>query len=422
MALITTELASLLSTVRQPGDFFTAGTTELLAPLVAVDGVGPLALPLLPMQAQQLVATADPAPYGRGEETVIDTTVRRCWQIGPDRVHISGRHWAETLRTIVARVSEGLGVSEPITAEFYKLLVYDQGSFFVSHRDTEKMPGMFATLLVVLPSQFAGGELAVRHNGREVRLDLRGRSRGGRERGLLCGLRARGPARHGRLPPDYAREQAGAAALLQAWRAATSISDEDRPEKLVYLLEHAYTPAELGFAALKGVDRAVAGVLAAAAPQAQCELHLALLTIEENGAAEYPEHYGSRRGRWEEEDDFEAGEVFDRSVILSEWRRPDGNIGVFGEIPVEDQELSPPDACDELAPDEEHFHEATGNEGASFERIYRRAALVLWPSDRIVRGVEPGRLGGNAAISRRSDPTLGRERGGIAGTAVARRA
>jgi hypothetical protein len=32
-----------------------------------------------------------------------------------------------------------------------------------------------------------------------------------------------------------------------------------------------------------------------------------------------------------------------------------------------------------MDPDEEHFHEATGNEGASFERTYRRAALVLWP-------------------------------------------
>jgi hypothetical protein len=46
----------------------------------------------------------------------------------------------------------------------YKLLVYDQGSFFVSHRDTEKAPGMFATLVVVLPSASTGGELVVRHS------------------------------------------------------------------------------------------------------------------------------------------------------------------------------------------------------------------------------------------------------------------
>lgn len=70
-------------------------------------------------------------------------------------------------------------------------------------------------------------------------------------------------------------------------------------------------------------------------------------------------------------------------MILSDWRRPDGEGAAFGPIPVEEEELSPPDACDDLAPDEEHFREATGNEGASFERTYRRAALVLWPSARL---------------------------------------
>ena len=174
MSMITADLAASLGTVRRPGDFAAAGTAELLAPRLEVEGVGPVALPLLPVQAQQLIAAAEPAPYGRGEETIIDPTVRRCWQIGPDRVRIGGRHWARTLETILARVAEGLGVDAPVTAEFYKLLLYDQGSFFVGHRDTEKVPGMFATLVVALPSSFAGGELVVRHKGREVRLDLRG--------------------------------------------------------------------------------------------------------------------------------------------------------------------------------------------------------------------------------------------------------
>ncbi|MGI9450811.1 MAG: 2OG-Fe(II) oxygenase, partial [Geminicoccaceae bacterium] len=46
-----------------------------------------------------------------------------------------------------------------------------------------------------------------------------------------------------------------------------------------------------------------------------------------------------------------------------------------------DDELSPPGSFDEMEPDEEHFQEATGNEGASFERTYRRAVLVLWPRE-----------------------------------------
>jgi hypothetical protein len=34
------------------------------------------------------------------------------------------------------------------------------------------------------------------------------------------------------------------------------------------------------------------------------------------------------------------------------------------------------------APDEQRLTEATGNEGASFERAYHRAALLVWPRDR----------------------------------------
>src|SRR3954471_24552201 len=97
MSMITADLAALLGTVRRPGDFFAAGTAELLAPLLEVEGVGPVALPVLPMQARELIAVAEPAPYGRGEETVIDPAVRRCRQIGRDPVRIHGRPWAQTL-------------------------------------------------------------------------------------------------------------------------------------------------------------------------------------------------------------------------------------------------------------------------------------------------------------------------------------
>jgi len=128
-------------------------------------------------------------------------------------------------------------------------------------------------------------------------------------------------------------------------------------------------------------------MLAAAAPHARCDLHLALLTIEENGSAEYTGSYGWRRGGREDEDDedsFEVVEVSNRDVALSDWRGLDGGAPAIGSIPVEEEdELSPPGACDDLAPDEQSFREATGNEGASFERTYRRAALVLWPSGRL---------------------------------------
>jgi predicted 2-oxoglutarate/Fe(II)-dependent dioxygenase YbiX len=398
---IAHELPALLSTVRTPGDFYSAGTIELTLPLLTVQGVGAVALPLLPQQAEQLIAVADRAPYGRGAQTLVDTSVRRTWQIGAERVRIEGASWARTLQAIVERVTEGLGVTTAVAAQLYKLLVYDEGSFFIEHRDTEKAAGMFATLVVALPSIHTGGELVVRHRGREVRLDLHGPDpsmaafaafyadcvhevlpvTSGCRLVLVYNLVREGRGRRPQ-PPDYEAETQRIAALLTAWGASEWGSDDEAPAKLVYPLEHAYTPAELSFQALKGADAAAAAVLGAAALRSGCELHVALLTIEESGSAEYSGYSGrSWRGNGGD-DEFEIVEVCDSSAVLSDWRSPDGAAAELGVFPVEEGELCPPDVFDEMEPDEQEFQEATGNEGVSFERSYRRAALVLWPGSR----------------------------------------
>ena len=137
MSSIATEFAGILSAVRRPGDFFVFGTAELRAPLLEVEGVGRVALPLLPAQAAQLAAVAEPARYGRGEATILDPAVRRSWQIGAERVRLEGRGWAATLESILAHVADGLGVDAPVSASLHKLLLYEAGGFFVGHRDTE---------------------------------------------------------------------------------------------------------------------------------------------------------------------------------------------------------------------------------------------------------------------------------------------
>ena len=388
MPSITAKLASALGSVRRPFAFAVSGRAELLAPDLHVEGVGRIALPLLPVQAQELVALAERAPFGRGSETLVDIEVRRTWQFAADRVRLNGRHWPRTLDDILGRVADGLGIGDPIRAEFYKLLVYDEGSFFASHRDTEKTDGMFATLVIVLPSQSEGGELVVRHGDCEERFDLSVAEpaeaafaafyadcvhevlpiRSGYRVALVYNLMREGAPL---AAPRYDGEHARVTSILRSWR------DDAGPAKIVYPLEHAYTPVALGFDGLKGADAGVAGVLAAAAEVSDVDLHLALFTIEESGWAEVV--YQGSSWRHSSEDVFEVGEVTDRHVGLGQWRRPDGAVSPLADIPVNEDELSPPASFEEIEPDEEHFWEATGNEGASFERTYSRAALVLWP-------------------------------------------
>lgn len=410
MSSLTSGLAAILSRVERPGDFYTTGTGEIFTPRLEVDGVGPVALPLLQVQAEALIAAAERAPYGRGEETVLDEKARRTWQIEAARVHIGGRHWEQSLEAMVAKVAEGLGVAGPVQAEFYKLLVYGEGDFFVSHRDTEKSPGMFGTLVIVLPSIYTGGELVVRHQGREMKLDMRREdpseaafaafyadclhevlpiTSGCRLTLIYNLLRTAGSLPE---PPNYRSEQDRVSELLRQWADAGETPEDELPGKIVYPLQHAYTPAELSFDTLKGADAAVAAVLKGAAPRSGCELHLALLSIEESGSAEHTGYYGSRWGRREDAEEFEVIEVSDRSATLGNWVRTDGAPSPLKAIPFEDEELSPPEVLDDLEPDEEHFQEATGNEGASFERTYSCAALTLWPAARKLAVLSRGGL------------------------------
>jgi hypothetical protein len=398
MSSIGTTLLHSLRSIERPGDFCVGGIREIFMPTIDVDGVGRIAFPILPAQARRLVAVAEAAPCGRGEETVVDREVRRTWQVDSAKVRIGGRHWDKTLAGLVADIALGLGVSEPVAAEFYKLLVYDTGSFFVDHRDTEKAPGMFATMVLVLPSTHSGGELVIKHLGREVVLDPRPEepseigfaafyadcvhevrpAKTGCRLTLVYNLRFAGK-RHPLKAPDYRAEHGRVLELLRSWASA-----EDEPDKLILPLEHAYTPAELSFSALKGADAGVASVLIKAAAEADCDLHLALVSIKESGSAEYSGYYGRRHWSRDEGEDqeFEVAEVIDRALILSEWRRPDGGEARFDDFPFAEDELCPPDAFEDLMPDEQHFHEATGNEGASFERTYSHASFVLWPTAR----------------------------------------
>lgn len=402
MSGINQALAEILGTVQRPGDFHVSGRLEIFAPNISVDGVGTVALPLLPQQAAALAAVAEQAPYGRGPDTLVDTEVRRTWQIDAEHVHIGGRHWAANLQAIVARCAEGLGVQGPVSAELYKMLVYDEGSFFLGHRDTEKQPGMFATLVVVLPSRYAGGELLIRHQDCEVCLELNSEDAAEvafaafyadcwhEVRPVTAGCRLAlvfnlvRPGRGKRLqPPASDAEVDRVAALLAQWRCELAAGSTQVPAKLIHPLEHVYTEAEIGFETLKNADAAVGALLVKAAQRAQCDLSLALVNIDETGSAE--EIYCGRSRHYHRDSDteaFEMGEVFERRLVLTGLRAPDDSRAVLQRLPFIEDELCPPEVFADAEPDEIQFFEATGNAGATFERSYRRAALVLWPSER----------------------------------------
>jgi 2OG-Fe(II) oxygenase superfamily len=339
--------------------------------------------------------------------------VRKVWQISAGHVRIGGKSWNVNFENILSKVKTGLGCDDAIvTAELYKLLVYDRGGFFLAHRDTEKADGMFGTLVLTLPSSYRGGALRIRHAGREVTLDTNATDpcelsyaafyadcqhevlpvRHGNRVCLIYNLihkRSKGRSRILKAP-EYEHPITEGAAILDRFLKAP-----DAPPKIAWLLDHQYSPAGLSFSAFKGSDAAKARVLVQAAARAQCAAYLGIVHIGESGAAEPDDDYfyRSRRNRYgydeggddeeaDEDASFNAATVDDTWQYADEWRDAEDRVVEFGRIPLVGGELLPAGALDGEPPDEKRLTEASGNEGATYERSYRRAVLVLWSRNR----------------------------------------
>jgi predicted 2-oxoglutarate/Fe(II)-dependent dioxygenase YbiX len=174
----------------------------------------------------------------------------------------------------------------------YKLLIYEEGSFFASHRDTEKIPNMFATLVVNLPSEHEGGELIISHAGQSQSYSFADSSlfepsfvafyadcyhevkpipAGYR----LCLVYNLAITNHKKQP--VLSQQMGPIEdidkAIQEWSQET----HDNPI-LTYLLDHSYSEQNLSLANLKHGDFAKASVLLNAAAKSGCQAYLCLAT------------------------------------------------------------------------------------------------------------------------------------------------
>jgi hypothetical protein len=172
---ILDDLSEALDQIDRPGSFCARGSAPATIPGLEVKGLGPIGLPLTAKQAKELIKHCEQAPYGKGTKTLVDTDVRRVWHLQPNRFALKNPDWNRALMDIVAQVQEALGLEkQKLESHLYDLLLYEPGSFFLPHRDGEKLDRMVSTLVVALPSAHEGGELVVRHEGQEEAIGFGG--------------------------------------------------------------------------------------------------------------------------------------------------------------------------------------------------------------------------------------------------------
>ena len=151
------------------GGFATGGLlsyTELSnSPLIHVNGFGLLPFPLIKTTVDSIKPLCKQSPYGMGEETLVDITVRNSFQLDPSQFEIKNELFSAQLNKLIQKkIRSDLGLEGAnIWGKIYKLLIYETGGKFDEHKDTEKEDNMFGTLIVQLPSVFTGGDLVVKH-------------------------------------------------------------------------------------------------------------------------------------------------------------------------------------------------------------------------------------------------------------------
>ena len=73
-------LEVLLNSLGESYQFATSGSFPPVLPGLELKGDSSIGSPVSAADAKRLIAKASQAPYGRGEETIVDPKVRRVWQ------------------------------------------------------------------------------------------------------------------------------------------------------------------------------------------------------------------------------------------------------------------------------------------------------------------------------------------------------
>jgi hypothetical protein len=389
-------LATAIGEASRSAKFLVTGRLPILDPGLEVEGLGHIPVPLGRGAAKKLIATCQLAPYGKGEQTLVNTQVRKTFELDPRKFVLSDE-WSSAIEQVTRGVAASLGLPvDRLEARLYKLLVYEKGGFFLRHRDSEKHDRMVASLIVALPNPFLGGSLKVRHGSAVQRLTFEEaangkapcfaafyadceheveRVTGGIRLALAYNLVLKPPPGNRSRATSQAPGSDRLSEAIQSW--VTCQPDEP----LVFALDHHYTQRGLSLDLLKGADRKLADQVVKAAANADCLVHLAQVTrhlvqFADDGSFGYGYSRYSRTAPRRHA--IEIGETIDEDLNGAEWTDLDGKKQTWGEIGFEVSAIVSSVPIDDWKPTSEEFEGYTGNAGNTLDRWYHRSALVVW--------------------------------------------
>jgi hypothetical protein len=139
LEVIRGRLASSLSCLPRAMSFASSGSCPVeVNPAIFISGLGGIGLPLSERDAKLISYASHPAPFGKGEATVVDPAVRKTRELNAEQFELRNPLWGKVLEAVVCEVATELDVpggAAGIRAVLYKMLLYGEGSMFKEHRE-----------------------------------------------------------------------------------------------------------------------------------------------------------------------------------------------------------------------------------------------------------------------------------------------
>jgi len=395
------QLLEILEKIKGSGSFVSSDNSPFIFPGMEVEGIGEIGFPVNSLEAKDMIRVARKAPFGKGSKTMLDTAVRSSWEIDACEISFNNNDWNKFIKSIIERIKPELGLEEyEVTANLYKLLIYEKGDFFLTHKDSEKEKGMFGSLIIALPAKHTGGELNITFDGRTEVIDFAGPA----NQYKIQYAAFYADCDHGIAPVTSGYRVCLAYNLVQqkgeekiqmhklegyanqlAKILKASEDDHDIPK--IILLGHQYTPSNYSMAMLKLNDRPKAEALILAAEKAGYYAKLGLVSSYQVGQLLGDYDYGSsrsygRRGYDNDDDDDLAGdgkmgEVYDEHVSVEHWMQE--GVPPLGNIQLEKENIISSCGLNEGEPIEKDAEGYTGNAGMEMTYWYHYGAVFLWP-------------------------------------------
>ncbi len=399
------ELIAALESLETKGSFYAKKSLPIAKLDIKVNKVGQLANPITDEQIAKLIAMAKPAAFGWKDQTIIDESVRKALGIPKSYVRIPKKQWNAVITPLLTYFKNQLGLprKSELTATFHSMNIYTEGCFFKPHQDSEKEEGMVATLVIILPTEYEGGELLIDLNGKKTTIGHQTHKvpnytlaafyadcyhevkpvTAGTRITLTYNLSLKNYTGNLSSLHDKDFDTRVSTALANCFSSDTTASPYvRRPPKVVYLLDHQYTQKGLSWSALKNNDSVRVNTLLTAADEQGLDAYLALADMNEVWECTF-DYDSYRRRRYTDDSDAEPNPeyIICSEITLKHWMDREGkSIDMNGYQPDTEQIGWTGDNT-QFDPYDSAYEGWTGNAGNTLERWYHRAALILWRKD-----------------------------------------